>query len=73
MRRIQCAFALASLHLHGSAQSFRYKRLVLPSIMQESSVSGDEEKALLQNLIAKMLLDDYEVVGSAPQEHFAVS
>lgn len=69
---LQGVLALASLQLHGSAKSFRFKRLALSSIMQESSVSGDDEKALLQNLIATMLLYHYEVVQSAPQELIAV-
>lgn len=70
---LQGVLALASLHLHGSAKSFRYKHLVLSSIMQESLVGGDNEKALLQNLMATMLLYHYEVVHSASSELVVVS
>ena len=57
---LQGVFALASLQLHGSLKSFRYKYLVISSF-KEAANSLDEKK-LLQNLIAMMLLYHYEVV-----------
>lgn len=57
---LQGVFALASLQLHGGLKSFRYKHLILSSLKQ--SVDWLDEKTLLQNLIATMLLYHYEVV-----------
>ena len=56
---LQSVFALASLHLHGSSKSFRHKRLVVSAVSQP----GDwvDERTLLQNLMATMLLYHYEV------------
>jgi hypothetical protein len=59
---LQGVFALASLHLHGGLKSFRYKHLILASLKQ--SVDWLDEKTLLQNLIATMLLYHYEVTIS---------
>jgi hypothetical protein len=56
---LQGVFALASLQLHGSLKSSRYKHLVLSSVKQ--SINWLDEKTLLQNLIATMLLYHYEV------------
>ena len=56
---LQGVFALASLQLHGTSKSFRYKHLVVSSMRQ--SVDWLDEKTLLQNLVATMLLYHYEV------------
>lgn len=56
---LQSVFALASLQLHGTLNSFRYKRLVLSLI--RDSINWLNEKTLLENLIAIMLLYHYEV------------
>lgn len=57
---LQGVFALASLKLHGSLKSFRYKHLVILSVKE--SINWLDEKTLLQNLMATMLLYHYEVV-----------
>jgi hypothetical protein len=57
---LQGVFALASLQLHGSLKSFRYKCLVMSSVKEP--INWPDEKTLLQNLIAMMLLYHYEVV-----------
>jgi hypothetical protein len=57
---LQGVLALASLQLHGSLKSFRYKHLVISSIKE--SIGWLDEKTLLQNLMAIMLLYHYEVV-----------
>lgn len=57
---LQGVFALASLQLHGSLKSFRFKDLVTTSLKESSNWL--DEKTLLQNLIATMLLYHYEVV-----------
>jgi hypothetical protein len=57
---LQGVFALASLQLHGSLNSFRYKHLAISSVKE--SINWLDEKTLLQNLIAAMLLYHYEVV-----------
>ncbi|KAF2000801.1 hypothetical protein P154DRAFT_575512 [Amniculicola lignicola CBS 123094] len=57
---LQGVLALASLQLHGSSKSFRYKRLAVSSIVKESTDWLDE-KSLLQNLVATMLLYHYEL------------
>lgn len=57
---LQGIFALASLQVHGSLKSFRYKHLVVSSMRQ--SIDWLDERSLLQNLIATMLLYHYEVV-----------
>jgi hypothetical protein len=56
---LQGVFALASLQLHGSLKSFHYKHLVMSSF--EKSTNWLDEKTLLQNLMATMLLYHYEV------------
>ncbi|KAL5421927.1 hypothetical protein PMIN04_005169 [Paraphaeosphaeria minitans] len=59
----RCAvFALASLQLHGSgsADAFRYKRRVVSKIAGEATEQLDE-RALLRNLVATMLLYHYEM------------
>jgi hypothetical protein len=56
---LQGVFALASLQLYGSLKSFRFKHLVISSVKQ--SIYQLDEKTLLQNLIATMLLYHYEV------------
>ncbi len=56
---LQGVFALASLQLHGSLKSFRYKHLVISSIKE--SINWLDETTLLQNLMATMLLYHYEV------------
>jgi len=57
---LQGVFALASLQLHGSLKSFRYKHLVISSLKE--SIDWLDEKTLLRNLMATMLLYHYEVV-----------
>jgi hypothetical protein len=59
---LQAVFALASLQLHGSgsANAFRYKRRVVAEIASEATDLLDE-RALLRNLVATMLLYHYEV------------
>ncbi|KAF2802408.1 uncharacterized protein BDZ99DRAFT_202563 [Mytilinidion resinicola] len=56
---LQGVFALASLQLHGSLKSFRYKCLVMSSVKEP--INWPDEKTLLQNLIAMMLLYHYEL------------
>ncbi|KAI1611957.1 fungal-specific transcription factor domain-containing protein [Exophiala viscosa] len=56
---LQGVFALASLQLHGSLESFRYKRHVMSSVKE--SINGLDEKTLLQTLMATMLLYHYEL------------
>jgi len=56
---LQGVFALASLQLHGSMKSFRYKHLVISSVKE--SINWLDEKTLLQNLMATMLLYHYEL------------
>lgn len=58
---LQCVFALASLQLQGSSKSFRYKHLAVSSVAKEN-IDWLDEKTLLQNLMAAMLLYHYEVV-----------
>jgi hypothetical protein len=57
---LQGVFALASLQLHGSLKSFRYKHLVISSVKEP--INWLDEKTLLQNLMAMMLLYHYEVI-----------
>jgi hypothetical protein len=57
---LQGLFALASLQLHGSLKSFRYKHLVV-SLVKEP-INWPDEKTLLKNLTAMMLLYHHEVV-----------
>jgi hypothetical protein len=59
---LQAIFALASLQLHGdgSANAFRYKRRAVAKIASEMT-DGLDERALLKNLVATMLLYHYEV------------
>jgi hypothetical protein len=59
---LQAVFALASLQVHGSSSTnaFRYKRRVLAEIASEATDWLDE-RALLRNLVATMLLYHYEV------------
>jgi hypothetical protein len=63
---LQGVFALASLQLQGNSKSFHYKRLVVSSVKDSIHWLDEEhlidEKTLLQNLIAMMLLYHYEVV-----------
>jgi hypothetical protein len=61
---LQGVFALSSLHLQGSVKSFRYRHLVLTSVNQ--SFDWLDETALLQNLMATMLLYHYEVAQPGP-------
>ena len=61
---LQGVFALASLQLDGSIKSFRYKHLVISSVKE--SIKRLDEKTLLQNLIATMLLYHYEVATQRP-------
>lgn len=56
---LQGILALASLHLEGTGQSFRYKYLVVSAIREP--LNWPDEKTLLQNLTAMMLLYQYEV------------
>ncbi|KIW62327.1 hypothetical protein PV04_10508 [Phialophora macrospora] len=56
---LQGVFALTSLQLHGSLKSFRYKHSVISSV--KGSVNWLDEKTLLQNLMATMLLYHYEL------------
>ncbi|KAJ3544369.1 hypothetical protein NM208_g3087 [Fusarium decemcellulare] len=56
---LQGVFALASLQLQGSLKSFRHKLLVISSL--EESINWLDEKTLLQNLMATMLLYHYEM------------
>lgn len=57
---LQSVFALASLQLHGSLKSFRYKHLAVASVVEET-IDWLDEKTLLQKLMAAMLLYHYEV------------
>jgi hypothetical protein len=57
---LQAVFALASLQLHGNRKSFHYKYLVMSSVKEP--IDWIDEKTLLQNLMAMMLLYHYEVV-----------
>ena len=57
---LQGVFALASLQLHGTMKSFRYKYLVISSVKEP--INWLDEKTLLQNLMAMMLLYHYEVL-----------
>jgi hypothetical protein len=57
---LQGVLALASLQLHGSLKSFRYKHLVISAVKEP--INWVDEKTLLQNLIAMMLLYHYEVL-----------
>ncbi|KIW04968.1 hypothetical protein, variant [Verruconis gallopava] len=56
---LQAVFALASLQLHGSLKSFRYKRLVMSSVKEPTD--WIDEKTLLQNLTSMMLLYHHEL------------
>jgi len=56
---LQGVFALASLQLHGNRKSFRYKYLVMSSVKEPTDWA--DEKTLLQNLMAMMLLYHYEL------------
>lgn len=56
---LQSVFAIASLQLHGSMKSFRYKHSVINSVKE--SINSQDERRLLQNLMATMLLYHYEV------------
>ncbi|KIW09942.1 hypothetical protein PV08_11718 [Exophiala spinifera] len=56
---LQGVLALASLQMHGSLQSFRYKHLVISSV--KGSSNWFDEKTLLRNLMATMLLYHYEL------------
>ncbi|KIV94490.1 hypothetical protein PV10_02254 [Exophiala mesophila] len=56
---LQGVFALASLQIHGNSQSLRYKHLVILSVKE--SWNRLDEKTLLQNLMATMLLYHYEL------------
>lgn len=56
---LQGVFALASLQLHGSMKSFRYKYLVVSSVKEP--INWLDEKTLLQNLMSMMLLYHYEL------------
>jgi hypothetical protein len=67
---LQGVFALASLQLHGSSKSFRYKHLVVSSVKE--SINWLDEKTLLQNLMATMLLYHYEVSIYAFAQAFAM-
>lgn len=69
---LQSVFALASLQLHGNIESFRYKRLAVSSVATET-IDGLDEKTLLQNLMAAMLLYHYEVAQSIPQRLLLLS
>lgn len=60
---LQSVFALAALQFHGSLESFRYKHLAVSSIAK-ADIDWLDEKTLLQNLTATMLLYHYEVVYS---------
>lgn len=59
---LQAVFALSSLQLHGSssATAFRYKRRVVAKIASQATDWLDE-RSLLRNLVATMLLYHYEV------------
>jgi hypothetical protein len=59
---LQAVFALASSQLHGSnsANAFQYKRRVVAEIASDATDWLDE-RALLKNLVATMLLYHYEV------------
>ena len=69
---LQGVFALASLQLHGNLESFRYKRLAVSSVAIET-IDALDEKTLLQNLMAAMLLYHYEVAQSTPQRLLPLS
>ena len=56
---LQSVFALASLHLHGTSKSFRHKHLVVSAVREPCD--WVDERTLLQNLMAMMLLYHYEV------------
>lgn len=66
---LQGVLALASLQLHGSAKSFRYKHLVVTSVKEP--INWLDEKTLLQNLMAMMLLYHYEV-GKSVSHRLAI-
>jgi hypothetical protein len=63
---LQGVLALASLQLNGSLKSFPYKYLVMSSIREPAD--WPEEKMLLQNLMAMMLLYHYEVALPSPHK-----
>lgn len=63
---LQGVFALASLQLHGSSKSFRYKHIVVSSVNEP--IDWLDEKTLLQNLMAMMLMYHYEVVLPGPHK-----
>jgi hypothetical protein len=63
---LQGVFALASLQLHGSVKSFRYKNLVISSVKESNNWL--DEKTLLQNLMATMLLYHHEVMSPRPAQ-----
>jgi len=56
---LQGVLALASLQLHGSLKSFRYKYHVISSVKEP--INWLDEKTLLQNLMGMMLLYHYEL------------
>ncbi|KAL2060008.1 hypothetical protein VTL71DRAFT_9830 [Oculimacula yallundae] len=56
---LQGVLALASLKLHGGSKSFRYKHSVVSSVKEP--INWADEKTLLQNLMAMMLLYHYEL------------
>jgi hypothetical protein len=56
---LQGVLAISSLKLHGNTQGLQYKRFVMSSITETSD--WEDEKTLLQNLMATMLLYHYEV------------
>ncbi|OQV10139.1 Fungal specific transcription factor domain-containing protein isoform 3 [Cladophialophora immunda] len=63
---LQGVFALAALQLHGSMQSLRYKHLAIRSV--RGSVDWLDERTLLQNLMATMLLYHYELSLESPSK-----
>ncbi|KIW40054.1 hypothetical protein, variant [Exophiala oligosperma] len=56
---LQGVLALASLQIHGSFKSFRYKHQVMSSVKE--SLNWSDERTLLRNLMATMLLYHYEL------------
>ncbi|KAF2647585.1 hypothetical protein K491DRAFT_784641 [Lophiostoma macrostomum CBS 122681] len=62
---LQAVFALVSLKLHGNLKSFHYKRLVISTVKDTAHWLEEEhltdEKTLLQNLMAMMLLYHHEM------------
>ncbi|PVH98335.1 hypothetical protein DM02DRAFT_596200 [Periconia macrospinosa] len=56
---LQGVLALASLQVHGSSQSSRYKNRVVSSVIE--SMDWLDEQTLLQNLVGTMLLYHYEL------------